>query len=193
LWLSGVSITWTGITSLIAIGYGLRAGSVVLAAFGAVGLFDLIGSTALVVHFRHALHHEAFSERHERVAHLVVAGGMVIVGVATLAASAIRLASSSHTDEPVVGLITAAASIAVLALLGHRKRVVGRRIPSAALVTDGWLSLTGASTAACAVVGLVLSDAYGWTWVDPTTALGVATAAIVTAIFSLRSAGSDSP
>lgn len=181
LWLSGVSIAWTAVTSVVAIGYGIDAHSVVLVAFGAVGVFDLVGSATLVGHFRHALRHDTISERRERIAHLVVASGLLVVGIATITASAIRLAQSARPDEPLGGLITSAASIGVLALLGSRKRVVGQRIPSRALVTDGSLSLTGSGTATCAVAGLVLSDAFGWSWVDPVSAMGVAAVAIAVA------------
>lgn len=182
------SVVWTAATSAVAIGYGVSAVSVVLIAFGAVGFFDMAGSIALTAHFGHALRHETVSERRERIAHLVVSLGMLTVGVATLAGSALRLAHGGHTAEPLAGLITSAASIGVLGYLGLRKRAVGRRIPSRALVTDGSLSLTGAGTAACAVVGLCFSRGLGWGWVDPVAALGIAVVAIATAVLSLRSA-----
>lgn len=182
---SMASIAWTALTSAIALGFGIRAGSVVLVAFGAVGLFDLAGSVALVAHFRHAMRHDAISERHERVAHLVVSYGMLTVGIATLVGGAIRLAGDTRTHEPALGLVVSAASIVVLAYLGIRKRRIGRRIPSEALVTDGSLSLTGSGTAVCAVGGLALNESFGWTWPDPIAAMCVAVIAITLAIMSL--------
>lgn len=181
------SIVWTATTSAIAIVIGLMSASVVLVAFGAVGTFDMIGSITLVVHFRHALTHDEVSERHERLAHLVVATGMLIVGLATCVASVIRLAAGAHTSESVVGVVVSAASIAALGGLGIWKLLIGRRIPSAALRTDGMLSLTGCGTAACAVAGLALNDAFGWSWVDPVAAMCVAVTALAVAITSLRS------
>ena len=65
---SSASIGWTAVSSTIAIILGVTSGSLVLLAFGFAGLFDAAGSLALVLHFRHALHHEAISEKHERVA-----------------------------------------------------------------------------------------------------------------------------
>lgn len=183
------SVAWTATTSTVAVGFGLSAGSVVLTAFGAVGLFDMAGSIVLVAHFRHALHHQEVSPRREHIAHLVVAYGMLTVGVATVIGSGIRLAGNAHTNEPIAGLVASAASIVALAYLGTRKRAIGRRIPSRALVTDGWLSLTGCATALCAVAGLVLHNAFGWTWVDPVAALCVAVVAIGVAATSLRTPG----
>jgi divalent metal cation (Fe/Co/Zn/Cd) transporter len=182
---SSASIAWTALSSSIAIGFGISAGSLVLIAFGAVGLFDMAGSIALVAHFRHALRHAAMSERHERVAHLIVSLGMLAVGVATLVGSAMRLANETHTSEPLAGLVTSAASILALGYLGVRKQAIGRQIPSPALVTDGWLSLTGGATAACAVVGLGLGKAFGWTWVDPVSAMSIAVIAVGIAVASL--------
>ncbi|HVT22800.1 MAG TPA: cation transporter [Mycobacteriales bacterium] len=183
---SAVSIGWTAATSAVAIAFGILANSVVLVAFGAVGLFDMAGSIALVAHFRHALRHQTISEGHERVAHLIVSYGMLTVGVATVAASVIRLADGGRPDDSLVGLVTSAASIVALGYLGARKRRIGRSIPSQALVTDGWLSLTGCATGACAVAGLGLRAAFGWTWVDPSAALGVAVIAIGIASVNLR-------
>jgi divalent metal cation (Fe/Co/Zn/Cd) transporter len=184
---SVASVAWTAITSAIAIGFGVSSGSVVLIAFGAVGFFDLAGSSALVVHFRHALRHQEISGGHERIAHLVVSYGMLTVGVATLAGSIDKLASDSESSEPLAGLIASAASIFVLGYLGVRKRAIGRQIPSRALTTDGALSLTGAGTAACTVAGLGLNDAFGWTWVDPVAAMCIGVTACVIAVVSLRS------
>jgi divalent metal cation (Fe/Co/Zn/Cd) transporter len=185
---STASIAWTAVTSGIAIGYGVAGGSLVLVAFGAVGVFDMAGSITLVVHFRHTLRHQAISAGHERVAQLVVSLGMLTVGVATLVASGVRLSMTTDESEPIAGIITSAASILALGYLGTRKRRIGARIPSRALITDGWLSLTGCATATCAVAGLGLADAFGWTWVDPLAAMGIAAIAITIGAVSLRRA-----
>jgi divalent metal cation (Fe/Co/Zn/Cd) transporter len=180
------SIAWTAMSSTAAITFGVLSGSVVLVAFGSVGVFDMCGSIALVLHFRHALRHETFSERHELVALRLVTLGLAIVGLATLTASILRLISPGHTSEPVGGLVVAAASIVALGALGTRKRRLGRTIPSAALIADGWLSLIGCGTATGTVLGLVLDRTLGWSWSDPTAAIGVAVAAIAVAIANIK-------
>jgi divalent metal cation (Fe/Co/Zn/Cd) transporter len=184
---SAASIAWTAVSSTTAITYGLISRSVVLVAFGAVGVFDMVGSIALVLHFRHAIRHETFSERREAIALRIVTFGLTVVGLATLAASIARLVASSRATEPLGGIVVAASSIAVLGFLGIRKRRLGRAIPSAALVADGWLSLIGAGTAACTVVGLVLDRTLDWSWPDPAAAIGVAVAALAVAIANFKS------
>jgi divalent metal cation (Fe/Co/Zn/Cd) transporter len=149
--------------------------------FGCTGFLDAAGSTALVIHFRHALRHEAFSERHERIAFLIVNGGLVVVAVSTAAESVSRLVSRSHGEKSVVGIVVAAVSIAVLALLARRKIALGRAIPSQALFADGLLTATGAVLAVVTVVGAVLSS-FGWWLADPFAALAVAAGALGVAV-----------
>jgi divalent metal cation (Fe/Co/Zn/Cd) transporter len=180
--ISVVSVIWTVAAGATAVAIGVAGGSLVLAAFGAIGLLDGAGSATLVVHFRHALRHEAISERRERIALLVITIGMVVVGVATAADSAYRLAERAGADSLPPGIVLAGVSVAVLARLAVRKRQIARLIPSHALHADGWLSATGAVLALFTVVGTGLNAAFGWWWLDPAAATVVASGAIVLGI-----------
>jgi divalent metal cation (Fe/Co/Zn/Cd) transporter len=183
---SAVSIVWTVAASTASIALGIAAGSLVLLAFGAVGIFDAVGSAVLVSHFRHALKHDEISEGRERVAQLVVSIGLLIVGTATVGAAAVKLVNGSHAHESVVGLVISAVSIPVLAVLATLKRRLGLRIPSRALRTDGGLSLVGAATAVAAVAGAGLDDALSWWWADPVAACAIAIGAVGLAGVTLR-------
>lgn len=182
---SSVSIAWTLVASAVSVVLGVKASNLVLVAFGCTGLLDAAGSIALVVHFRHALRHETFSERHEHVAFLVVTGGLVVVALATVAESVVRLVTQKHGEQTLVGIGVAAASVVVLALLARRKIELGRSIPSQALVADGLLSTTGAVLAVVTVLGTLLS-ALGWWWADPVAALVVAIGALAVAVILHR-------
>jgi len=184
-----LSIAWTVIASSVAIGSGINASDLVLVAFGLTGLLDAMGSIALVVHFRHALRHETFSARHERVAFLVVDGGLVIVAVATIGESIRRLVTATHGNGSAVGICTAAASAVVLSVLSRRKMRLGRSIPSPALFADGILSATGAVLAIVTVLGTALSSVGVW-WADPVAALGVAAGALGVAVTLARNQSS---
>jgi divalent metal cation (Fe/Co/Zn/Cd) transporter len=183
---SAVSVVWTVLTSAVAIALGIDAGSLVLVAFGVTGLLDAAGSAALVVHFRHALHHEAMSEARERVAHQVVSIGLVGTGVATGAESVRRLITGAVAHRSAAGAVVAAVSIVVLAALALRKRRIASRVGSPALAADGWLSATGALLAIVTVVGAVLSGHDGTAWVDPTAALVIGATAVVVGVTSRR-------
>jgi divalent metal cation (Fe/Co/Zn/Cd) transporter len=178
---SALSIGWTVVASTASIVIGARAANLVLIAFGCTGLLDAAGSVALVVHFRHALKHETFSERHEHVAFLIVTGGLVLVALATVIESLSRLLTRTHGGQTIAGIGVAAASVVVLSILSRRKVAIGRAIPSQALFADGLLSATGAVLAVVTVLGTLLS-ALGWWWADPVAALVVAVGALGVAI-----------
>ena len=182
---STLSIAWTVVASTVAIGAGVKASSLVLIAFGCTGLLDAAGSTALVVHFRHALKHETFSERHEHIAFLVVTGGLVLVALTTMVESVSRLLTKTQGEQTLVGVAVASASVVALTLLARKKLALGRRIPSQALFADGLLSTTGAVLGVVTVLGTLLS-ALVWWWADPIAALVVAVGALSVAVILAR-------
>jgi divalent metal cation (Fe/Co/Zn/Cd) transporter len=117
----------------------------------------------------------------------IVTLGLVVVAVATAAESVRRLVDPHAVGHTVVGTAAAAASAVVLPAVSVVKRRLGRRIPSHALVADGWLSLTGGSLAGVTVVGTILAD-HGVSWADPSAALVIAVAALAIAIWLRRDA-----
>jgi divalent metal cation (Fe/Co/Zn/Cd) transporter len=188
---SVASIIWTAVSSSLALVIGARAGSLALVAFGLTGFLDAAGSGSLVVHFRHALRHESFSERHERRALRVVTAGLLVIGTLTAAESARRLLTRAPSHAVPAGVIVAGASIAALALLSQRKRTVAGRIPSRALLADGWLSATGGMLAAVTVAGTALTSIFGWWWADPVAATTIACGAIGISVSITRSSARD--
>jgi divalent metal cation (Fe/Co/Zn/Cd) transporter len=183
---STASIVWTVASSVAAVAIGIGARSLVLLAFGLTGLLDAAGSVALVVHFRHALRHEAISERHERRALRVVTAGLLVVGTLVALESVRRLVSGDESHSVPAGVVLAAASAGVLAVLSVRKRRIAARIPSRALLADGWLSATGCVLAVVTVAGTGLASAFEWWWVDPLAALVIAGGAISVAAVMAR-------
>jgi divalent metal cation (Fe/Co/Zn/Cd) transporter len=175
------SVVFSFITSTLAIAIGLGS-SVVLVAFGAVGFVDAFGSVALTYHFRHALHHEAISERFEQLAHRAVRIGLAVVGIATVAVSIVRLVTGDSSAPPAGGGVLAAVSLVVLAVLSSQKRRLGREIGSKALLADGRVSGIGGVQAGIALAGLVASRAFDAGWADAAAALVVGAAAVLVAV-----------
>ena len=116
-----MSIGWALSSSAVAVIVGLAAHSLVLVAFGLTGILDAAGSATLVVHFRHALRHDAISERHERRALRVITAGLLIVGRLTAVGSTRRLVNRSASQAAPAGVALAAVSLVGLALLSRRK------------------------------------------------------------------------
>jgi divalent metal cation (Fe/Co/Zn/Cd) transporter len=182
---SVASLAWTVLSSAVAIAIGIRRGSLVLVSFGATGVLDAVGSATLVAHFRHALHHQSVSERRERIALQVITIGLIVLGLLTAGESVRRLIEGAATEHAPEGIALASVSMIVLAALGSAKRRIGPRIPSPALVADGWVSTMGALLALVTVTGTAINDAVGWRWVDPAAALVIAIGAVAIA-FELR-------
>ncbi len=58
-------------------------------------------------------------------------------------------------------------------ILARRKRAIAARIDSAALRSDAACSITCAYMAGALLVGLILTAAFGWWWVDSLAALAL--------------------
>jgi divalent metal cation (Fe/Co/Zn/Cd) transporter len=171
---------------------GISTGSLAVAAFGAVGLLDAIGSASLVVHFTHARGRGALSHRLEDITHRIVTVGLAATGLATAVLSVQRLLAGHAGGQSNAGIVLSVASIGVLAFLAIRKRGIAAAIPSRALHADSWVSGVGAGLAIVAAVGVILHRSIGWWWADPVAAAIVGTAAIGLAVFGLK-AEEDSP
>ena len=181
-----ISIAWTLTACTAAVVTGVIDGSLVLIAFGLTGLLDGAGSFALVLHFRHALTHDAVSSARERLALRVVSIGLIVIGGSTVIESARRLITNEAGHSSSIGLGIAGASVVVLSVLAAAKRRIAQRLRSNALRADGWLSATGAALAAIAVAGTALSSGSAHTWIDPAAALIVACVAVVVGVIELR-------
>ena len=179
---SVASFAWTIAAGTAAISIGALGNSLVLIAIGMISLLDGVGSMGLIVHFRHALHHQAVSQRYEQFALRLVTAGMAAIGVATAADGAYRLNAPTLSDPGVPGIMLAGASVVALVVLAGRKRRTAKQIPSPALNADGWVSAIGALLAFVALIGTGVGGAMHWTWFDPVAAMGVASGAIVLSI-----------
>jgi hypothetical protein len=173
-WLVSVqSVAWTVVAGSGAIALGLVEHSAVLVAFGAIGLVDAAGSTALVHHFSHSARHDELSEHLERRAHRIVLVGMFVVGSAAIIGSIARLVTGASSRSSTAGVVLVAASLVVLLALSARKRSLATVVSSGALRSDGHLSAVGAAQACVALVGTAAAAWFAWPWADAAAALVV--------------------
>ena len=180
------SVAWTLVASTIAVAAGLAGHSLSLVAFGLVGLLDVVGSAALVWHFRDALAREAVSHGRDRATLLLIAAGMAVIAVTTGLTAIDRLLDHAPGPESLLGVLVAAPSVVALGVLGAGKRRVGRAVASRALVADGLVSTLGAVFSSIALVGVVANAAAHWWWLDPAGSVVIATGALGLAIAYAR-------
>jgi divalent metal cation (Fe/Co/Zn/Cd) transporter len=180
--ISAISIAWTLVGSSFAISFGVRSGSAALVAFGLVGFVDLVGSVALVHHFRHALRTDALSDHFEQRAHRIVTVGLLAIGSVTIVGSAARLAIGNVPETTRADILIASVSLVGLTVLAIGKIRIARAIPSAALRADGFLSGIGATQALVVLAGIVAERLLSSHWADDTAALVVGLVAVAIAV-----------
>ena len=183
---SAQSVAWTVAASTAAVALGIRSGTAVLVAFGAIGIVDAIGSIALVYHFHHGIRHDELSEELERLAHRVVLVGLLLVGCAAIIGGLLRLTMEQSSEPSAVGVALAAVSFVALVALSARKQRIARRVSSNALLSDGHLSAIGATQAAVALAGTAATLWFSWHWADAAATTIVGCVAATLAIFTWR-------
>ena len=187
MWLSLASVAWTTVAGGTALAIGIAGGSVVLVVFACVGFVDGVGSASLANHFRHGSRHGELADHLERLSHQIVVTGLVLVGTGAVVAGLVRLVGREEVDASGPGTAVAAASLVVLAVLSISKVRVAREVGSAALRSDGHLSMVGAAQSGVTLVG-VAAAGWGWWWADPSGAIVIGLAATTVGVRAWRSA-----
>lgn len=74
----------------------------------------------------------------------------------------------------VLGLVVTASSLIVMPLLGRAKQRLGARLGSEATTGEGLQNLMCAAQAGAVLIGLAVTAALGWSWLDPAIGLVLA-------------------
>lgn len=165
-----VTIGYNSLEGMIAIAFGLFAGSVALVGFGFDSVIEVISGFALLWR----LYADVDEERRERVEQraLRIVGVSFMLLAAYVAYDAIAsLVRHEAPDESIVGIVLAAVSLVVMPLLVRAKRRVARAIRSAALQADAAQTQICTYLSAILLGGLLLNATVGWWWADPVAAL----------------------
>ena len=88
------------------------------------------------------------------------------------------LLTGHHSQASTLGIVLTAASVVVMPVLGIAKQRLGRILDSGAIAGEGIQNLLCAAQAAAVLVGLALTAAVGWWWLDPTIGLTLAAVAV---------------
>ena len=88
------------------------------------------------------------------------------------------LVAGTHAATSWLGIALSVTSLIAMPLLGVAKKRIGRSLDSAATAGEGAQNLLCAYLAAAVLVGLLANVLFGWWWLDPVVALGIAALAI---------------
>jgi divalent metal cation (Fe/Co/Zn/Cd) transporter len=180
---------WHAIEFAIAIGAGIAAGSVALVGFGADSLIEALAGFIILWRFAERRSH---SERAERRAQQLIAGSYALLVAYILAESLRTLLGGHHPGVSWVGVGLAAFTAPTMPLLALAKRRVGRRLGSAATVSEASQNLICAYLSIALLAGLLANALAGWWWADPAAALVIAGVAAREGVESWRGESCES-
>jgi divalent metal cation (Fe/Co/Zn/Cd) transporter len=174
---------WHVVEFAIAVGAGIAAGSVALVGFGIDSVIEALAGGVIVWLFSGG---RGSSHAAERRAQQLIAASYAIL-VVYVGVEAIRdLLGSHHPGVSWVGIGLAAFTAPTMPLLARAKRNVGRKLSSAATVSEASQNMICAYLSIALLVGLLANAMFGWWWADPIAALVIAAVAAKEGLASWR-------
>jgi len=175
LTLEYVTIGYNLLEAAASIFFGLAAASVALTGFGFDSIVESLSGFILVwrLYDHHRMNAEE-TELKERRAQKLVAASFFILG-AYVGYEA--LTSLLHSEQPEVspaGIVIAALSLIIMPVLARRKRIIGERIGSRALIADSRETLACAWLSVALLLGLGCNALFGFWQADPIAAVVIA-------------------
>jgi divalent metal cation (Fe/Co/Zn/Cd) transporter len=184
--LAWVGVGWHGIEAAVAVLAGLAAGSVALVGFGADSLIEALAGCAVLWRFAGG---RSQSDSAERRAQQIIAVSFYALAAYIGVESVRTLLSADHPQVSWAGIGLAAVTLAAMPPLAVAKARVGRRLGSAAAMSESRQNMLCAMLSAALLVGLGANAAFGWWWADPVAALVVAAAAVKEGVAGWRGDG----
>jgi divalent metal cation (Fe/Co/Zn/Cd) transporter len=172
----------------IALGAGIAAGSIALVGFGIDSVVEALAGGVIVWLFSGG---RGSSDAAERRAQTLVAASYAVL-VAYIGIESIRdLLVGHHPGASWVGIGLAAFTAPTMPLLAAAKRRVGRKLHSAATVSEAQQNQICAYLSVALLVGLLANALLGWWWADPAAALVIAAIAAREGIAAWRGESCD--
>lgn len=164
-WASLVWMTGEGVLGLLA---GVQAGSISLLGWALGSVIEGLASVIVIWRFTGA---RTLSETAEGRAQQAVAVSFFLLAP-YLAIEAVRDLLGGHlADASILGIVVTAVSLLGMPILGIAKRRLGAVLGSGATAGEGAQNLLCAAQAGAVLIGLAVTAAVGWSWVDPAIAL----------------------
>jgi len=171
--LVGATIAYNIVEAVVALVAGTIASSTALIGFGLDSVIEVSSAAAVAWQFSAPDH-----ERRERTALRVIAASFFALAAYISVESVQALVAAHRPDHSTVGMVLAAASLAVMPGLSYAQRRAGRELGSRTAVADSKQTLLCTYLSAVLLVGLAANSFVGWWWADPLAALVIAGVAV---------------
>jgi divalent metal cation (Fe/Co/Zn/Cd) transporter len=173
LWLVAATMAYNVAEGVIALWAGVRAGSIALVGFGLDSYIECAAATALLWRLTleaRGAHPEAIEQSEQRV-HRFVGATFVALALYVLGQAGWTLVTGNAPEESLIGIILAAASLAIMPLVAWGKLHAAQAMHSAALRSEAKETLACSYLSLTLLLGLVANAEAGWWWADPLAAL----------------------
>jgi divalent metal cation (Fe/Co/Zn/Cd) transporter len=167
------TVAWMMLEAVLAIGAGVAARSVLLTAFGADSVIELLSGAALLWRLRvesaggNPARVDAVESRAVWISAVLLLLLCTYVALTSVAGFVLRV----QPERSWLGVAVAATAVVVMPWLAARKRAVNQTIHSAALRADIAESVTCAYLAGVTLVGAAINAITGLWWVEYVAAL----------------------
>ena len=173
--LEALGVTWMAAEAVLAVGAGVAARSVLLTAFGADSLIELVSGATLLWRLRaEAAGRDsdrvgAIEKRAVQISAILLILLCVYVALTSIAGFVLRI----EPEKSWLGVLVSAAALVVMPWLANRKRAANKTIQSSALRADIAESVTCAYLAGVTLVGAAINAITGLWWVEYLAALAL--------------------
>ena len=169
------TVAWMAVEAVLAIGAGIVARSILLTAFGADSLIELLSGGTLL--WRLGIESRGGDEARvdvvERRAEWISAVLLILLCLYVLVTAVAGFALRIEPQRSWVGVAVSAAAIIVMPWLASRKREANQTIQSPALRADIAESITCAYLAGVTLAGAAINALTGLWWIEYVAALAL--------------------
>lgn len=167
------TITYNVIEAVIALSEGARVSSAALVGFGLDSVIEVSSAAAVAWQFA-----GRDPQAREKAALRVIAFSFFALATYVTIDAVRSLLGTGEARHSTVGIILAAASLAIMPVLSWAQRKAGREFGSLSAVADSKQTLLCTYLSAVLLVGLGLNSLFGWSWADPIAGLVIAAVAV---------------
>ena len=161
-------VGYNSLEAVLAISFGLLAGSIALVGFGLDSVVESLSALILIWHLKSfgstpKEEEEKMEERAERF----VALTFFVLGGYVLLESVLKLVNVEKPEPSTPGIFLAMASLVIMPVLGRKKYELGKAIESRALVADSKETFVCALLSLALLLGLSIHKFTGFWQADP--------------------------
>lgn len=172
--LERVTIGYNVVEGVIAVTFGILAGSIALTGFGFDSWIEVTAAAVVLRRLRAEVAGAEPDEAKERRALRVVAATFFLLAIYVTIEGIRDLVTGDKPSITVVGIILTAVSAVVMPALARLKRAAGEAMNSRLVLADAAETKLCAWLSVSTLAGLAGFATFGWSWIDPVAGFVIA-------------------